>query len=64
MNAEQQVALAIGAAIANAGTQFLFGVPGGGANLRLIEACEREGARFVLCHGETAGAIMASATPS
>ena len=35
-------------------------MPGGGANLGLIDACEGEGLRFVLCHGETAGAIMAS----
>ena len=61
MNAEEQVASAIAVALAEAGTQFLFGVPGGGANLGLIEACERHGVRFVLCHGETAGALMASA---
>jgi acetolactate synthase I/II/III large subunit len=35
-------------------------VPGGGANLDLVEACERAGLRFVLTHGETAGAIMAA----
>ena len=60
MSAEEQVAREIAAALAGAGTHYVFGVPGGGANLRLIEACEREGLRFVLCHGETSGALMAS----
>ena len=60
MGAEEQVAREIGAALAGAGTRHIFGVPGGGANLALIDACERAGLRFVLCHGETAGAIMAS----
>jgi acetolactate synthase I/II/III large subunit len=61
MSAEEQVAREIGSALAEAGTQYLFGVPGGGANLGLIDACQQEGLRFVLCHGETAGAMMASA---
>ena len=60
MSADEQVAREIAAALAGEGTQYVFGVPGGGANLRLIDACEREGLRFVLCHGETSGAIMAS----
>jgi acetolactate synthase-1/2/3 large subunit len=53
-------AAALAAALAQAGTEFLFGVPGGGANLDLVEAGERAGLRFVLTHGETAGAIMAA----
>jgi acetolactate synthase-1/2/3 large subunit len=44
-----------------AGTAAIFGVPGGGANLDLIGAFEERGGRFVLCHGETSGAIMAAA---
>lgn len=51
---------AIAAALREAGTELVFGVPGGGPNLDLIEACEEAGLRFVLTHGETAAAIMAA----
>lgn len=53
---------AVARALADRGTGFVFGVPGGGANLDLIEACEDAGVRFVLSRGETAGAIMAAVT--
>jgi acetolactate synthase I/II/III large subunit len=43
-----------------AGVRTVFGVPGGGNNLEVVEACESQGLRFVLTHGETAAAIMAS----
>jgi acetolactate synthase-1/2/3 large subunit len=43
------------------GTRALFGMPGGGSNLDMIEAARRQGMRFVLVHTETAGAIMAAA---
>lgn len=42
-----------------AGSRFVFGVPGGGSNLDVVGAAEREGLRFVLTHTETAAAIMA-----
>lgn len=51
---------AIAATLREAGTEVVFGVPGGGPNLDLIEACEDAGLRFVLTRGETAAAIMAS----
>ncbi len=38
----------------------LFGVPGGGPNLDLVGAATATGMRFVLAHGESAAAIMAS----
>ena len=38
----------------------LFGVPGGGPNLDLVSAATEVGMRFVLSHGETSAAIMAS----
>lgn len=44
-----------------AGTRALFGVPGGGGNLRLIEAAGRAGLPFVLTTTETGGAIAAIA---
>jgi acetolactate synthase-1/2/3 large subunit len=47
--------------LARAGTRAIFGMPGGGTNLDVIDAARRRGLRFVLSHTETAGAIMASA---
>lgn len=47
-------------ALARHGSDTVFGVPGGGVNLALIGAAERAGMRFVLTHGETAGAIAAA----
>jgi acetolactate synthase I/II/III large subunit len=44
-----------------AGVGFLFGVPGGGSNLDLIDAAGRGGLPFVLTATETAGAIAALA---
>jgi acetolactate synthase-1/2/3 large subunit len=43
------------------GTRALFGVPGGGGNLRLIEAAGAAGLPFVLTTTETGGAIAAIA---
>ncbi|MFI5178065.1 MAG: thiamine pyrophosphate-binding protein [Vicinamibacterales bacterium] len=43
------------------GTRALFGVPGGGGNLDLIEAAGRAGLPFVLTATETAAAIAAMA---
>jgi acetolactate synthase-1/2/3 large subunit len=46
-------------ALARAGADVLFGVPGGGVNLAMIGAAEAEGMRFVLTHTEAAAACMA-----
>lgn len=43
------------------GTRALFGVPGGGGNLRLIEAADAADLPFVLTTTETGGAIAAIA---
>ncbi|HTY80583.1 MAG TPA: thiamine pyrophosphate-binding protein [Candidatus Bathyarchaeia archaeon] len=45
-----------------AGVQRIFGVPGGGSNLELIEAARVAGLPFVLCHQESAACIMAAVT--
>ena len=45
----------------DAGVGFLFGVPGGGSNLDLIEAAGRAGLPFVLTATETAAALAAIA---
>jgi acetolactate synthase-1/2/3 large subunit len=49
------------AALAAAGCDTMFGLPGGGPNLDVIGAAEAAGMRFVLAHGETAATIMAGA---
>jgi acetolactate synthase-1/2/3 large subunit len=40
----------------------LFGVPGGGSNLEILEAARAQGLPFVLCHQEWAACIMAAVT--
>ncbi len=40
----------------------LFGVPGGGSNLEVLEAARVRGLSFVLCHQEWAACIMAAVT--
>lgn len=47
-------------ALADAGADTIFGLPGGGNNLDFIGAAEAAGLRFVLAHGETPAAIMAA----
>src|SRR3954471_17868570 len=44
-----------------AGVGFVFGVPGGGSNLDLIDAADRGGLTFVLTATETAAALAALA---
>jgi len=45
-----------------AGVPRLFGVPGGGSNLDVLEAARVHGLPFVLCHQEWAACIMAAVT--
>jgi acetolactate synthase-1/2/3 large subunit len=55
-----ELATVIAKALADVGSDVMFGVPGGGNNLEMIGAAEAAGIRFVLAHGETAAAIMAA----
>ena len=55
----RELAETIVAALDAAGTDSIFGVPGGGANLELVGAGADAGMRFVLTHGETAACIAA-----
>jgi acetolactate synthase-1/2/3 large subunit len=55
------VADVIVARLRDAGVTTLFGVPGGGSNLDVIEAARRIGMPFVLTATETGGAIAAVA---
>jgi acetolactate synthase I/II/III large subunit len=48
--------------LVRAGATRLYGVPGGGSSLDLLEAARRRGLPFVLTHGETAACIMAAVT--
>jgi len=45
-----------------AGVQRIFGVPGGGSNLELLEAARLQELPFVLCHQESAACVMAAVT--
>lgn len=55
----RQLAQAAARSLAQAGSDVLFGVPGGGNNLELIGAAQAAGMRFVLTHTESAAACMA-----
>jgi len=50
------------AGLVEAGVSRLFGVPGGGSSLELLEAARAAGLPFVLCHTESAAVIMAAVT--
>ncbi len=56
------VAETIADVLAAHGVKRIFGVPGGGSNLEIIDACAARGVDFVLAHTETGAAIMAAAT--
>ena len=58
----QTVADRVADVLAAHGVERVFGFPGGGSNLALIDALERAGVAFVLTRGEVAAAIMAAAT--
>ncbi|HYF08699.1 MAG TPA: thiamine pyrophosphate-dependent enzyme [Acetobacteraceae bacterium] len=53
---------ALAHAFAQAGVRRIFGVPGGGSSLDLIEAAKAEGIEFVLARHETSAVIMAATT--
>src|SRR5262249_7082641 len=53
-------AAAVAGGLRQAGVHRLFGVPGGGANIDLIEAAAGLGIGFTLAHTESAACIMAS----
>jgi len=56
------VAQVIVEGLVRAGVARLFGVPGGGSNLEILDAARSAGLPFVLCHQEWAAVIMAAAT--
>jgi acetolactate synthase I/II/III large subunit len=52
---------AIADALAGAGIRRVYGMPGGGSNMALIDAVTMRGLQFVLAHHETGAAFMAAA---
>lgn len=58
----QTLASALAEALKTHGVKRIFGIPGGGSSLALIEAAGHAGLDFVLTRTETAGAIMAAVT--
>lgn len=61
MTQEITVAQAFARAIAEAGVRRIFGVPGGGSSLDIIEAAAAVGIEFVLTRTENAAVMMAGA---
>ena len=59
VSAETQVAREFAAALKRNGVPYLFGIPGGGSSIDLIEACRAEQIPFVLVQHETTAALMA-----
>jgi acetolactate synthase-1/2/3 large subunit len=62
MQGTNTVLQAVVTALRQAGVKRMFGIPGGGSSLELIEAAARAGIEFVLTRDETAAVIMASVT--
>ncbi len=61
-NSKKTLAEAIVESLAGLGVQRMFGVPGGGSSLDLIDAAASAGIDFVLTRGETSAALMAAVT--
>lgn len=62
MTERNTVADAIATTLEAYGVKHIFGIPGGGSNLEIIDACEARGMTWILAHTETAAALMAAAT--
>jgi acetolactate synthase-1/2/3 large subunit len=56
---EARVDSMVASALKRRGVPYVFGIPGGGSSIDLIEACGREGIPFVLAQHETSAAMMA-----
>ena len=58
------LAQAVVAALQAHGVRRIFGVPGGGSSLDIIDAAHAVGIEFVLAQTESAAAIMAASLAS
>ncbi len=61
-NHRPTVAQGLAVALDRHGVRRLFGVPGGGSSLDVIDAAADRGMEFILAKGETSAAIMAAVT--
>ncbi len=55
-----RVAEVVASVLKAKGVPYLFGIPGGGSSIDLIESCGRQGIPFVLAQHETTSAMMAA----
>ncbi|MCH8337208.1 MAG: thiamine pyrophosphate-binding protein, partial [Proteobacteria bacterium] len=62
MSDSNTLADSIVTALANHGVHRMFGIPGGGSSLDLIDAARDQGIDFVLARTEVAAALMAAVT--
>jgi len=49
----------VAAVLADAGIEYIFGVPGSLSSVELIEAASKKGIRYILCSNESSAAVMA-----
>src|SRR3954447_2862063 len=49
----------VAAVLAQAGIEYIFGVPGSLSSVELIDAASKRGIRYVLCSNESSAAVMA-----
>ena len=57
--AEASIDQQVASALKRQRVPYVFGIPGGGSSIDLIEACRKEGIPFVLVQHETTAALMA-----
>ncbi len=57
---EPRVAEVVASVLKAKGVPYLFGIPGGGSSIDLIESCGQRGIPFVLAQHETTSAMMAA----
>jgi acetolactate synthase-1/2/3 large subunit len=62
MTTQQTLADSIVATLSDGGVKRIFGVPGGGSSLDIIDAAARVDIEFIVCRTETAAALMAAVT--
>lgn len=62
MTTQTTLADSIAATLSDAGVKRIFGIPGGGSSLDIIDAASRANIEFVVCRTETAAALMAAVT--
>ena len=62
MNPKETLAQSIIRVLADFGVERIFGIPGGGSSLDLMEEACRSGMEVVLTRTESAAALMASVT--